>query len=233
MKPAPAASPQVASFTQVTDQPGVETTPSLSPDGKSVVYAKTIGTDTALYLLRIGGRSPIRLSPTAPAHDQQPAFSPDGDLVATATGDWKDWRVPGEVKLWSAKTGAELASLPGHTAQVNAVEFSPDGRRLATGAGSHLRVWDVASRKLVSESNTRAGVRRISWFPDGERLALARYPGHVGIWNLQTAGMETVFAGHAKMVQAVAVQSDGTLIVSAADDGTVLLWPVPASDNRK
>ena len=116
---------------------------------------------------------------------------------------------------------------------MNAVEFSSDGRRLATGAGSHLRIWDVASRKLVSESNTRAGVRRIAWFPDGNRLALARYPGHVGIWNLKTDEMETVFAGHAKMVQAVAVRSDGAVIVSAANDGTVLLWPVPARDNRK
>jgi WD40 repeat protein len=156
------------------------------------------------------------------------AFSPDGELVATATGDWKDWRLPGEVKLWNAKTGADLASLPGHDAQANAVEFSPDGRRLATGAGMHLRIWEVVSRKLLSESNTGAGVRRISWFPDGKRLALAQYPGRIGIWNLADAKMQVVYAGHDKLAQAITVRSDGELIISAANEGAVLMWPVPA-----
>jgi hypothetical protein len=35
------------------------------------------------------------------------------------------------------------------------------------------------------------------------------------------------------MVQAIAVRSDGAVIVSAADDGTVMLWPVPTNENRK
>src|SRR5262249_38378589 len=69
--------PQFVSFTQVTDQPGVEGTPTLSPDGKSVVYTKTVGGDTDLYLLRVGGRNAIRLTPDSPEADLQPAFSPD------------------------------------------------------------------------------------------------------------------------------------------------------------
>jgi WD40 repeat protein len=203
---------------------------ALSPDRKT---AASGGNDRVLRLWDVEARELRFTSPEQNLLITAVAFSPDSELVATATGDWEDWRRPGEIKLWNAKTGAELASLPGHTAQANAVEFSPDGRRLATGAGSHLRIWDVASRKLISESNTRAGLRRIVWFPDGDRLALARYPGQVGIWDLKTARMETVFAGHEKMVQAVAVRSDGALVVSAADDGTVRLWPVPANDNRK
>src|SRR5262249_10535446 len=153
---------------------------------------------------------------TSPAQDlliTAVAFSPDGALVATATGDWEDWRRAGEGKIWKAKTRAQGASLPGHNTPRKAVQFSPDGQRPAPGAGRHLRVWAAAPRKLLSEANPRAGVRRIAWFPDGNRLALARYPGYVGIWNLQTAGIETIFAGHAKMVQALAVRSDGSQIV--------------------
>jgi eukaryotic-like serine/threonine-protein kinase len=76
------ASPQIVAFAQVTDQPGGETQPSLSPDGKSVVYVKTVGSDTDLYLLRIGGRNPVRLTPDSPSDDRQPAFSPDGERIA-------------------------------------------------------------------------------------------------------------------------------------------------------
>ena len=50
------------SFDKVTDDPGVEATPSLSPDGRSMVFAKTVGADTALYLLRVGSRHAQRLS---------------------------------------------------------------------------------------------------------------------------------------------------------------------------
>ena len=78
----PPAAPRVVSFAQVTDQPGVETTPSLSPDGKSLVYAKGDGTNTDLYLLRVGGRNPVNLTADSAADDRQPAFSPDGERIA-------------------------------------------------------------------------------------------------------------------------------------------------------
>ena len=70
------AGPVFESFDRVTDEAGVETTPAISPDGKSVVYAKTVGLDTALYLLRVGSKTPQRLSGQPPAHDSQPAFFP-------------------------------------------------------------------------------------------------------------------------------------------------------------
>ena len=69
-------------FDKVTDEPGVEATPALSPDGRGVVYAKAVGTDTALYLLRVGSRHAQRLSGAPPARDLQPAFSPDGERIA-------------------------------------------------------------------------------------------------------------------------------------------------------
>ena len=61
-----AAGPRALAFTQVTDQPGVETAPSISPDGKSVAYVKTDGADTAIYLLRVGNRNPVRLTAQEP-----------------------------------------------------------------------------------------------------------------------------------------------------------------------
>ena len=31
-------------------------------------------------------------------------YSPDGEHLATATGDWENWKQAGEVKLWKAQT---------------------------------------------------------------------------------------------------------------------------------
>ena len=76
------ASPPAGSFLQVTDFPGVERQPSLSPDGKSVVYVSDASGNDDLYLLRVGGRNPIRLTADSPAPDYAPAFSPDGTKIA-------------------------------------------------------------------------------------------------------------------------------------------------------
>ena len=106
---------------------------------------------------------------------------------------------------------------------------APDGRRLATGTGdSLLHIWDVATRTQVVATNTGAGVRHIAWFPDGQRVALGAASLGVVVWNLATSKKEAVFAGHDKLVNRVAVSSDGEKIISIGNDGAVKIWAVSA-----
>jgi WD40 repeat protein len=52
------------------------------------------------------------------------AFSPDGKLLASASGPLLS-RGPGEIKLWNAATGKERFSLRGHTDRIKGGAFSP------------------------------------------------------------------------------------------------------------
>src|SRR6266700_2330399 len=75
------AAPRNATFTQLTDQSGPEYFASLSPDGKSLVYAGYASRNWDIYLQRVGGKNPINLTKDSAADDTQPAFSPDGDRI--------------------------------------------------------------------------------------------------------------------------------------------------------
>ena len=64
------------------------------------------------------------------------AFSPDGRLLATASGDKT-------ARLWNPATGKHLRTLTGHDSAVHGVAFSPDGRLLATASDDKTaRLWN-------------------------------------------------------------------------------------------
>jgi WD40 repeat protein len=67
------------------------------------------------------------------------AISPDSGIVATSTAQ-------GQISLWDAETGMQIAALDGHSDTIIVLRFSPDGTMLASSSlDGTLVIWDLTN----------------------------------------------------------------------------------------
>jgi WD40 repeat protein len=205
---------------------------TFSPDGGRLVTRS--GTATAKGEIRLwdvpGGR-PLTGPLTHPLGLRAVAFSPDGRLVASASGgeglDAQGRRQSkGEVRLWDPSSGQAVGRVMEHATMVRAVAFSPDGRTLAAGCSDHLvRRWDVASGELTGTPFPHAeSVSAVAWGPDGQTIVTGCSDYCARTWDVATEEPRGYALCHLGAFNAVAVGPVSQIILTASDDGTARLW---------
>ncbi len=152
--------------------PGKALRLAYSPDGKWVASA---GADTSVNSMGVklwnsATHALFRAIPAHRGHAASVAWSRDGTRLASG-GGFRDT----SVSLWDPQSGNLLKVFIGHTADVEAVAFHPNGKWLVSASeDGTMKLWDIAS---ASELLSVAG------FDNGQYLAYAPngcYTGSAG-----------------------------------------------------
>lgn len=172
---------------------------------------------------------PLRLEHGSPV--SAVAFSPDDALVVTG-GIYPQ----AGAALWDARTGKLLRRLTGlldH--QTLALAFSPDGKALAVGgrrigssSAGEVKLWEVATGKLLWRSSPLgSGVRAIAFSADGKLLATGpeNARDRVRLWEAATGKPRRVLEQSAGEQQVLAFDVLGRTLTGAGE-GVVRSWGI-------
>jgi hypothetical protein len=212
----------------LTSLPGIETAPSLSPDGNFVVFAWSNGAPADLYIKPVDSESLLRLTET-PQAESSPSWSPDGREIAFIRPDVFSISAVGGVERKVASAGTHV----GWSADSRSVFV----RALCPGSSivsciDEIRI-DTLNRRLVARN-----AEKFSVSPDGKTLAyIRRERADVDdIYLVPTSGgPETRLTRLHSYVGGVDWAPDGTsLIYSGVATATgPRLWRLPVGTSER
>jgi serine/threonine-protein kinase len=236
-KSAPPASLRTT-FDQLTAQPGVEDSPSLSPDGMWVVYAGEGTGHRDIFLRSVGGQLPINLTENSGAEDHSPAFSPSGEQIA-----FRSDRQGGGLFIMG-RTGEAVRRVT--SAGFNPA-WSPDETRLVY-ATEHVGLfplnWEGRSEIWITDVATGETQRindgdavQPTWSPDGRWIAFTARMGNrtqMDIWIMSADGGESsTVTSDIPTDWSPTWSPDGGYIYFSSDrGGSMNLWRIPMDQSR-
>jgi WD40 repeat protein len=214
---------QLLRLVQVVGHPSAVRSCLFSPDGK---YLATRSADGTVRLWdAVTGRPigpPIAQDPGYPRSPLM-AFRPGSRLLAVVTRDRSVQRV-------DAATARPVGPPLIHSAAVQYVHFSPDGKWLATlSSGGGLQLWEADTGRRHGRAIRLAGTDQLVFSPDGRRLAAPggheRDCGVVHLLDVPSLRVvRPATAEHRGLVVALAFSPDGKRFATGSWDHTARLW---------
>ena len=211
-----------------------------SPDSTRLAVSSDLGiwmydTDSGEELGLFVARRPHLDAHAAPASIGDIAFSPDGNMIATAGYD-------DVIRLWDALTGEQKAILTGHESSVSCIAFSPDGRTLASGGGyddKTVRLWNINNyQQKAILTGHESSVTCIAFSPDGRTLASGGGYGDktIRLWDIDKHQQKVILTGHQSSICCIAFSPDGRTLASGGgydEHKPVRLWDVSTGQEKK
>jgi eukaryotic-like serine/threonine-protein kinase len=191
------------------------------------------GTNWIINIWQVGSANLVRqITNWAGAHSVGPValkFSPDGtQLMSLNRG--------GNVARWDVKDWKRLPDLqtPKRAVDEGAMEFSPDGQRLAVGDDDGaIRIFHPTTGETNRTIKAHQQlISALAWSPTASILASgsAYAGGPVRLWDLNTGEPVGELQGHTGWICQLIFSTDGHLLYSASADQTIRIWEVETKE---
>lgn len=150
------------------------------------------------------------------------AFSPNGVLLATATGS--------QIYVIDLQS-AEVMSL-GSVGKQPSLVFSPGGKSLASTCADspcEIHVWNLQTGGMRVLKGDWTGPNSIAFSPDGSTIAAAGSDRSIRVWDLEK-GTARILGHSNRQITSVAFLPDGKRLVSGSWDETMRVWNVQTGE---
>jgi WD40 repeat protein/tetratricopeptide (TPR) repeat protein len=190
-----------------------------SPDSKTVAAGFTNAAHVTLFDVPSGKHQGV--TPMLGGWTHGIAFSPDGKLMAVGCASQR-------IHLFDPKSRRIVRELRGHTNDVTAVAFSPDGTHLISGSDSEtdgtVRVWHVATGRERAVLRHTEGIGTVAFCREGRALAVLTARG-VHLWQLPAGPQRVTFAGNTRGIHAYSPDGQFLAANSSLNNDVVLYDP--------
>lgn len=234
--------PQVAesfgrvNYARLTKLTGAEMYPSLSPDGKTFLYASRADGDFDIFFQRIGGANPVNLTTDSAAEDTQPVYSPDGESIV-----FRSDRDGGGGLFLMGATGENVRRLTDFGFYPS---WSPDGKEIVFSSDTFEEPMSRNTRSALWAVNVATGEKRQlteqdaiqpAWSPSGARIAFwgMNEGGQRDVWTISRDGNAPMpVTDHASIDWNPVWSPDGKYLYFISDrHGSMNLWRVALDEN--
>ncbi len=161
------------------------------------------------------------------------AFSPNGKTLAVGSGEPSRG---GDITLWDIHSGKLTKNYAErHLDSIFALDFTPDGKLLASGgADKAVRITDLSSDKVIKvfEGHTHH-VLGVSWRADGRLLASSGADNVVKVWDWTTGERRKSVAGWDKEVTGIRYLGAADQIATSAGDSKLRLITSDGGDVKQ
>jgi serine/threonine protein kinase len=119
-----------------------------------------------------------------------------------------------------------LYTYRGHTAAVNTVAWSPDGKYFTSGSDDQTAiVWDATTGNMLGTYRGHSGkVTSLLYAPGNIRIASSSEDKTIQVWNAATGSPLLTYRGHSKPIRSISWSPDEQFVASGGLDEDIHIW---------